>query len=132
MMSGWRLLALLTGWLLVLLVVYLSLTPQPPQPMTFDNSDKFEHALAYGALSFWFGGIYRAPLQRLAAMTALVGLGVGLEYVQGWTGYRTFDLLDMAADGFGVAAGWLLLCTPLGYLPHWIKRRAKNYLRNWN
>jgi hypothetical protein len=28
--------------------------------------------------------------------------------VQRWTGYRTFDVWDMAADAAGVAIGWLL------------------------
>ena len=42
------------GWIIVALILYLSLTPQPPEPLTFDNADKLEHAFAYAVLSFWF------------------------------------------------------------------------------
>jgi VanZ family protein len=100
------------GWGLVLLVVYLSLVPNPPAPVTFDHADKLEHALAYAALSFWFCHLHG----RLRVIIALVGLGIALEYVQGWTGYRSFDVLDMLADGVGVLAGALLELTPLGKL----------------
>jgi len=55
--------------------------------------------------------------------TALIWLGVALEYMQGWTGYRTFDVLDMAADGIGVLLGWLLTCTPLGRMLVFIESR---------
>jgi VanZ family protein len=104
---------LMIAWGLVLLVIYLSLTPHPPEPVSFDNADKFEHALAYAALSFWFCHIYRSVNSRLVVIAALVGLGVGLELVQGWTGYRTFDVMDMLADGVGVLMGCLMLFTPL-------------------
>ncbi len=109
------------GWLLVLLVVYLSLTPQPPAPLTFENADKFEHALAYGTLAFWFCQIYRTAGARVALALALAGLGIGLEYVQGWTGYRSYDVLDMLANGTGVLLGWLLALTPLGRLLEWFE-----------
>ena len=34
-----------------------------------------------------------------------LALGVALEFMQGWTDYRTFDVADMAADALGVAVG---------------------------
>lgn len=116
-----------TGCALIFLVVYLSLTPQPPAPLTFDNADKVEHAAAYATLSFWLCQIYRPARLQLVVATALVGLGVGLEYVQGWTGYRTFDVLDMLADGVGVLCGWLLVFSPIGrmltYVENYLKAR---------
>ncbi len=93
------------GWALVMLVVYLSLAPNPPAPLTFENSDKVEHAFAYAILSFWFCHIYLSARSRAVVIVGLVGLGVGLEYVQGWTGYRTFDVMDMLADSVGVWLG---------------------------
>lgn len=107
---------LTTGGLLTLLIVYLSLMPHPPQPVTFDNADKVEHGLAYALLSFWFCEVYITRLSRAVVIAGLVGLGVGLEYVQGWTGYRTFDVMDMLADGAGVLAGWWLVRTLSGGL----------------
>ena len=104
------------GWLLIGLVVYLSLARNPPAPLTFANSDKLEHAFAYATLSFWFCHIYVKAWSRAVVIASLVVMGVGLEYVQGWTGYRSFDVLDMLADSVGVLLGWLLACTPLGRL----------------
>lgn len=106
------------GWLLVGSIVYLSLMPHPPEffPPTFSNIDKLEHCLAYGAVALWFCQLYFSPRSRMVAMAVLVGLGIGLEYVQGWTGYRTFDVWDMAANSAGVLLGLLLMRTPLGRL----------------
>ena len=33
-------------------------------------------------------------------------MGVALEFIQGWTGYRTYDPFDMLANTIGVALGW--------------------------
>jgi len=112
-MLQYRSIWLAAGWLLVGLVVYLSLMPHPPEPMSFENSDKIEHAFAYGVLALWFCQIYMSAKSRMVLVLALVGLGVALEYVQGWTGYRTFDVLDMLADAIGVLLGRLLACTSL-------------------
>jgi VanZ family protein len=111
------------AWALVLLVIYLSLTPHPPEPVRFDNADKFEHALAYAALSFWFCHLYKTKYARLLVIVALACLGVVLEYVQGWTGYRTFDVMDMLADSVGVVMGFML--TPAGRMLDYIE----NYLK---
>ena len=118
------------GWILVLLVVYLSLVPNPPAPVTFDHADKLEHALAYAALSFWFCQLYG----RLRVIVALAGLGIALEYVQGWTGYRMFDVLDMQANSVGVLLGWFLALTPIGRSFACIESRLwrDKILRNWN
>jgi VanZ family protein len=114
-------------WSLVVLVVYLSLTPHPPELLTFDNSDKLEHVLAYATLSFWFCHIYVTAWSRAVVIVALAALGVGLEYVQGWMGYRTFDVLDMLADSVGVLLGWLLVLTPLGRLLAYFESRMENF-----
>jgi VanZ family protein len=37
----------------------------------------------------------------------MVALGIALEYAQRATGYRSFEVADMAADALGVAVGWL-------------------------
>lgn len=103
-----------------MLVVYLSLAPNPP---TFENSDKVEHAFAYAILSFWFCHLYVTGRSRAVVIASLVVMGVGLEYVQGWTGYRSFDVMDMLADSVGVLLGWLLL-TPSARMPAYIENRV--------
>jgi glycopeptide antibiotics resistance protein len=34
-------------------------------------------------------------------------MGIGLEFTQGWLGYRTYDPFDMLANTIGVALGWM-------------------------
>ena len=101
---------LLLGWLLVLFVVYLSLTPDPVQlPMAAAwDADKFGHSLAYAALMSWFANLYEVPTRRIQFAVGFVALGVGLEFAQRWTGYRSFEVADMAASAAGVAVGWVL------------------------
>ena len=104
------------GWLLVFLVIYLSLVPFPPQPVPFAFADKLEHGFAYGLLSFWFCQVHVSAHSRLLVIAALIGLGAGLEFLQEGTGYRTFDVWDMAANCIGALFGLLLVRTPLGRL----------------
>jgi VanZ family protein len=104
------------GWLLVGLVIYLSLTPHPPEPLSFPGADKLEHAVAYGSLALWFCQIYLSARSRTIMLALLIGLGIALEFVQGWTGYRDFEVWDMVADSVGVLFGLLLALTPLGRL----------------
>ena len=115
-MPGFRRAWLAGGWLLDFLVAYLSLTPHPPQQVTFAHADKLEHGLAYAFLSLWFCQLYLSARSRMVAIAALIGLGVGLEFIQGWTGYRLFDVWDMAANSIGVLLGLLLVRTRLGRL----------------
>jgi VanZ family protein len=86
-------------------VVWLSLTPSPPK-VDFEQSDKVGHFLAYGGLMFWFSQLYFERKVRLAYAAGFAAMGVALEFIQGWTGYRSFELYDMLADGVGVALGW--------------------------
>ena len=56
--------------------------------------------------------IYDQWRTRLAYATGFIAMGVALEILQRMTGYRTFDVLDMAANAAGVLsvlAGVLLL-----------------------
>jgi VanZ family protein len=108
---------LMLGWLLVFFVIYLSLTPEPVQ-VPLEQGDKFGHVFAYAVLMSWFANLYESPARRLQFAIGFITLGVALEFVQRWSGYRTFEVADMAADAFGVAGGWLF-ATP----------RIPNYLR---
>jgi len=93
------------GWLLVALVIYLSLTPQPLQ-IPGAEGDKVGHWLAYATLMLWFSQIYDMSLERLQVACALVALAIGLEFAQRYTGYRTFEIADMVAGAAGVCVGW--------------------------
>lgn len=103
-MSNWRIAWTLIGWGMVLLIAYLSLTPQP-SPLGIQLWDKTSHTLAYLTLTYWFAQLHE---RRLDVALGVLALGGGLEIVQGYTGYRQASGLDMLANTIGVAAAWLL------------------------
>lgn len=98
------------GWLYAAGIVFLSLTPSPPQ-IDVEHGDKLGHLLAYGLLMFWFCWLYRKRYTRLAYGIGWVMLGVGLEFAQGATGFRTFEYADMIANSLGVLLGWGISAT---------------------
>lgn len=106
----WRLL----GWALVIAVVYLSLTPRPPDTGV-QFGDKIGHLAAYAALMGWWLQIHRRP-ERLALIFVLMGLA--LELLQSLGGARTGDIFDMAANSAGVGLGWF----SAWLLPDWLAR----------
>lgn len=112
---------------LVVLVVYLSLTPEPPDVPDVSGSDP-GHLIAYFTLMGWWAQLVRGR-GRLIAALALAGLGVGLEYVQALTDYRTFDVVDMRDDLLGVAAAFVLTLSPLGRALAALEARAAAWLR---
>jgi VanZ family protein len=89
---------------MVVTVVWLSLTPAPPR-IDFEQSDKLGHFLAYGTLMFWFSQLYRKGTRVLYAI-GFIAMGIGLEFIQGQLGYRTYEVFDMYANSLGVLLGW--------------------------
>lgn len=94
------------GWALVLLVIYLSLTPDPIS-LPGREGDKLSHGLAYFVLMSWFANLYTDLRMRARIAIGLIAMGVALEFVQLWTGYRSFEVSDMVAGAIGVTVGWL-------------------------
>ena len=95
------------GWAWAAAIVWLSVTPAPPQ-VDVTYGDKLGHVGAYALLMFWFARLYSKRGVQAAHAAAFVALGVGLEFVQGALGYRSFELLDMGANALGVGLGWAL------------------------
>ncbi len=102
--------AIAGGWAYALAIVALSLAPSPPDP-GFDHGDKLFHLFAYGGLMFWSCFLYRHRYTRLAYGIGWIAMGVALEFAQGATGYRSFELADMAANSLGVLLGWGISAT---------------------
>ena len=115
---------LAVGLVWVAAVFYLSLTPYPPQPVTFWQADKIEHALAYGLLMLWFCQIYRQRSSRMLLALLLVAMGIAIEYLQGETGYRMFEYVDMLANAAGVLVGWAWARTSLGHVFAYLEYRV--------
>lgn len=113
------------GCLMVAAVIALSLL-SVSGPVTAPGFDKIYHAIAYGAMMFWWGMVQ--PRRRIAWGLALVALGIGLEFAQSFTGYRTLDRWDALANSCGVLAALLLLLTPVARLLPWFDRQLADRL----
>lgn len=117
----WQKFWLALGIGFVLLVVYLSLTPDPPD-LGISQGLKFGHVLAYAWLMLWFAQLYRSTPRRVLLAALFCGLGIALEYVQGMTDYRGFEYSDMLINSLGVATGWIVAQTPLQDGLRWLER----------
>jgi VanZ family protein len=93
------------GWAWAGAIVWLSLTPAPPE-VDISEGDKIGHFLGYGLLMFWFAQLYAKRRTRVAYALGFIAMGVGLEFLQAQLGYRSFDLFDMYANTVGVLLGW--------------------------
>jgi len=96
------------GWGLLALIVYFSLTASPPEILEFAFADKLKHLFAYSVLMGWFTQLYPSLKAQLVWVLVFSLLGVAVEFAQGWSGYRFFDVADMAANSLGVLLGWWL------------------------
>jgi VanZ family protein len=95
------------GWAWAAAIVWLSLTPAPPD-LDVAYGDKLGHFAAYGLLMFWFSQLYLQRKTRIAYAMGFVAMGIGLEFIQGQLGYRTYEVFDMYANALGVLLGWAL------------------------
>src|ERR1700730_5938629 len=98
-----------TTWLIAIFIVVVgSLLPGDSLPITALNrlniNDKIEHLTAYAFLAFLPTIHERWRFVIAAAMGAVV-LGVGLEFVQLYSGWGVFELGDMVAYAVGVCFG---------------------------
>jgi VanZ family protein len=116
------------GVAMVLVVAIACLVPAKELPKT-GVSDKVEHLLAFGALSFWFGSIVvRRDLPWVGL--AVVGFGALIEIAQGAMGWgREADWRDLLADSLGSALGIALALTPLGRCVRWFESRVTRAFR---
>ena len=99
---------MVTGWIMIGLVLYLSLTPSPPDVLDFSFADKLEHLFAYSMLMIWFSQLYNSRKHQLLLAAIFCLMGISLEYLQGWGGHRYFEYSDMVANTAGVFLGWWL------------------------
>ena len=103
----WFCLWFVLGWLLVLWVVYQSLTPSPVQAPSVLYGDKLGHFSAYFLMMAWFAQLYARP-RYLLLLIFFILLGVVIEILQSQTSYRLFEFADMIANSLGVVTAWFL------------------------
>lgn len=65
------------------------------------------HAIAYGSIMFMLARGSAADRSRILAAAGLFAIGVCVELLQARTGYRDYEYADMAANGVGIALGFL-------------------------
>jgi VanZ family protein len=93
------------GWAIAASIVWLSLTPSPPQ-IDVEQGDKVGHFVGYGSLMLWFCLLYPSRAARIGYALLWTAMGIGLEFAQGALGYRTYEVYDMFANTLGVLIGW--------------------------
>ncbi|MDH5378514.1 MAG: VanZ family protein [Gammaproteobacteria bacterium] len=111
------------GWVWVALVWYVSLTPNPPDTSGVMWGDKWAHFATYAFLLLWFAQVYKGKGLLFTVLT-LVAMGVLIEFIQGYTGYRSFDYYDMLANSIGVGLGLLLSFSRLGHVLELIRMKV--------
>ena len=89
----------------VLAIGFLATTDNP-YPVPSSSNDKINHVIAFLELTI----LTRLAWPELRAfwfVPALLGFGLGIEIIQANLPYREFSLVDLAADGAGIAIGLL-------------------------
>lgn len=86
-------------------LVWLTLTPHPPQGPDLPNVDKWEHLLAYFLLIGWFGQLAQGRRLRAKLLLSFMALGAVLELLQGLGGVRHMELADATANALGAWMG---------------------------
>jgi VanZ family protein len=69
--------------------------------------DKLVHAATYFLLMVWFSGVYERKRHFWLAL-ALVALGFALDLLQKNVSTRSFDMMDVLANGAGILVGFAL------------------------
>lgn len=97
------------GWLMVLMMCYLSLTSNLPDfNIEFEYIDKLGHFASYFILMAWFAQLYKTFQARLFYVLFFVFMGMILEVLQGLGGTRFFEYNDMVANTLGITFAWLI------------------------
>ena len=101
---------------MLVVVAYVSLIPVP---IDVAASDKLLHLITYFLLSAFFTTLVQNARSLWLVVSGLVLFGVLIEVLQGLTGYRHFEIMDMLANSLGVLSGALIRLTPA---PVWFRR----------
>ena len=101
------------GFLLAVLVVCALALSRSQLPGTEMLWDKASHFMAFLVLAFLLD---YAVLGYWPKWVGLVLFGLGIEIAQWFTGYRYFELQDLAADALGVG-GYLVLRPQVAKIP---------------
>lgn len=108
-----------------LAIMYLATTNEP-NPIPSSQNDKLNHLVAFIQLTI-VSRLAWPDLSRVWITLGVMGFGLAIEVTQAQLPYREFSLLDLAADGAGVAIG-LLLCAFIFSRDRW--KTSRNHRKN--
>ena len=94
----------------ILLILYLTTTPVQYE-IGQQINDKVSHALAFFTLSFLADYSFPRSHFSFKKILPVLAYGVLIECIQYFLPYRSFSLLDIAGDAFGIVI--YVLCLPL-------------------
>ncbi|MAK60074.1 MAG: hypothetical protein CMK09_03755 [Ponticaulis sp.] len=95
--------------LLTILIVWGALRAAPPIPKFFDQQDKLEHILAFGALTLWLTALTGPRRWKLAGGLAVCA-AIGLELAQTFlVASRQGSLPDLIASLIGIVLATLFV-----------------------
>ena len=97
--------------LAIVALIVVCLVPLDGLPPLPDNSDKVEHLAGYFTLAAAAVQLFRGRYLAWAGV-GLVALGIGVEFAQGMTTYRSSDPYDALANTVGVLLGLAMALTP--------------------
>ena len=106
---------------LTALIAWAAMRAVPPIPKLFDQQDKLEHVLAFGALTLWLIVMFGPKQWRLSAIIAVMG-AISLEVMQ------EFFAIGRAGsffDGLASLAGIALAIVFVQTLRHTILERRR-------
>ena len=125
----YRRLWLFLGIVYTLLLITISLIRVPDIDMPVSFADKIIHFLMYFILVGWFVQLYKNFSLRIIILLLAVLLGLAIEYLQGMTTYRSFDLVDALANGLGATTAFVLAATRFDEFLSWLDERVYRFLR---
>ena len=116
-------------WVCFVVISALALSPAPYlPPELFNWWDKAQHAIGFGTLAVLAVLAYPG-VSKLRIGLLLVALGVLIEVLQYFSGYRFGDWQDALADGVGVLVG-LALMAALMRLDGFVRLMGLNRLKD--
>ncbi len=103
------------AYAMLILVALISLMPI----QGVGASDKLLHFLTYFLLSMGFVSLADDFHRIKWTVIGLMAYGVVIEFLQGLTGYRMMEAMDMLANSAGVLTGLLVRFTSI---PEWLRQ----------
>ncbi|UFH59208.1 VanZ family protein [Sulfurovum mangrovi] len=91
----------------LLVIEYLATTTREIEVVAH-SWDKLNHLAAFSVLYLLFSAAF-GHLKMLTRVMLLMVFALQIELVQHFIPGRDFSLLDIVADGIGIACGWILL-----------------------